>query len=60
VVTLPHELIVHAEEVLGRRDVVVDEHHPARQRECRARRARSERKVVDEQIVGVTSPTMSR
>ena len=51
VVALADELVVHAEEVLGRRDVVVHEHHPARQRERRARRARAEREVVDEQVV---------
>ena len=51
VVALPHELIVDAEEILRRRDVVVDEHHPARQRERRARGARSQREVVDQQVV---------
>ena len=49
---LAHELFVHAEEVLGRRDVVVHEHHPARQRKRRARRARPEREMMNQEIVG--------
>ena len=40
-----------ADEVLGRRDVVVDEHHPAGQRVRRARRARADREMVDQQVV---------
>ena len=48
------ELLVHAEEVLRRRDVVVHEHHPARQRVRGAGRARADREVMDQQVVGPT------
>ena len=41
------------DEVLGRRDVVVDEHHPIGQRVGHARRARSDRKMMDQDVVGM-------
>ena len=46
------QVLVDADEVLGRRDVVVDEHHPARQRVGRARRPRADREVMDEHVLG--------
>ena len=47
-----HQQLVHAGEVLGRRDVVVDEHHLPRQRIGDARGARADREVVDEDGLG--------
>ena len=44
---------VDADEVLRRRDVVVDERHPVGQRERRARRLRAEREMVEQQVVGM-------
>ena len=49
---LPRERAVDADEVLGRRDVVVDERHPIGQRIGRSRRLGPEREVVEEQVVG--------
>ena len=55
------ELLVDADEVLGRRDVVVDEHHAAGQRVGDARGARADREVVDQDVVRARSrPTISR
>ena len=51
--TLPRERAVHADEVLGRRDVVVDERHPIGQRVRRARRLGAEREMVEQQVVGM-------
>ncbi len=48
-----HQQIVHAHEILGRRDVVVDERHPVRQCECHAGRFGADREMVKEQIVGM-------
>ena len=39
--------------ILRRRDVVVDERHPVRQRERRPRRLRAEREMVEQQVVGM-------
>ena len=50
---LARERAVDAREVLGRRDVVVDERHPIGQREGGPRRARSDREVVEQQVVGM-------
>ena len=50
---LPRQRPVDADEVLGRRDVVIDERHPIGQRERRPRRLRSDRKVVEQQVVGM-------
>ena len=50
---LPRERAVDADEVLRRRDVVVDERHPIGQRERRARRLRADREVVEQQVVGM-------
>ena len=49
--TLPRELPIDADEVFGRRDVVVDERHPIGQRERRPGGLRPEREVVKQQIV---------
>ena len=46
------EIVVDAEEVLGRRDVVVDERHPAGQRIRDARGAGSDREVMDQDVFG--------
>ena len=43
-------MLVDADEVLRRRDVVVDQRHAAGQRVRRSRRARLDRKVVDQDI----------
>ena len=51
--TLLHEQRVHVDEVLGRRDVVVDEHHPIGQRVGHTRRARPDREVMDQDVVGM-------
>ena len=48
-----HELLVNADEVLGRRDVVVDQRHPVRQRVGDAAGPRPDREVVDQQVVGM-------
>ena len=48
-----HQVLVHADEVLGRRDVVVHERHPAGQRVCRPRRPRADREVVDHDVVRI-------
>ena len=48
-----HELLVDVDEVLGRRDVVVDEHHPIGQRVGHPRRARSDREMVNQDVVGM-------
>ena len=48
---LARERAVHADEVLRRRDVVVDERHPVRQRVRGSRRLRSDREVVEQQVV---------
>ena len=51
-ITAPDQLVVHAQEVMGGRDVVVDEDH-LRGRGIRdPRRLRPDRKVMDEKIVG--------
>ena len=44
---------MHVDEELGRRDVVVDERHPVGQREGHPRRARANREVMDQQVVGM-------
>ena len=46
------ELVVDADEILGRRDVVVDERHPIGQRIGDPRGARSNREVMEQQVVG--------
>ena len=48
---LPRQGAVDADEVLGRRDVVVDQRHSIRQRVRRPRRLRPEREVVQQQVV---------
>ena len=48
---LPRQRAVHADEILRRRDVVVDERHPIGQRERRARRLRAEREMMEQQVV---------
>ena len=50
---LARERPVHADEVLGRRDVVIDERHPVGQRVRRPRRLRAEREVVEQQVVAM-------
>ena len=52
VVTELHQVVVHAEEVLRRRDVVVNEDHPARQCVCGSRRAGADREMMDEDVLG--------
>ena len=44
------ELLVHVDEELGRRDVVVDEDLPIGQRVGDARRARADRKMMDQDV----------
>ena len=51
---LLHEQRMHVDEILRRRDVVIHEHHAIRQRVRDARRARADRKVVDQDVVGMT------
>ena len=51
--TLPRKRPVDADEVLRRRDVVIDERHPIGQRECGPRRLGAERKVMEQQVVGM-------
>ncbi len=46
------EIVMHADEVVGRRDVVIDERHPPRERVRRPRGPRSNREMVDEHVVG--------
>ena len=48
---LARQRAVHADEILRRRDVVVDERHPIGQRERRPRRLRAEREMMEQQIV---------
>ena len=50
---LARQRAMDADEILRRRDVVVDERHPIRQRERRARRLRAEREVMEQQVVGM-------
>ena len=59
VVAEPHEQAVNVDEVLGRRDVVVDEHHPVRQRVRDARRLRPDGEVVDQDVVAVADASTS-
>ncbi len=40
--TLPRQRAVYADEILGRRDVVIDERHPVGQAKRRSRRLRAE------------------
>ena len=44
---------MHADEILRRRDVVVNERHPVGQREGGARRLGAERKMMEQQVVGM-------
>ena len=48
---LARERPVHADEILRRRDVVVDERHPIGQRERGARRLGAEREMMEQQVV---------
>jgi hypothetical protein len=48
---LPGKRLVHADEILGRRDVVVDQRHPIRERKCSPRSFGTQRKVVEQQLV---------
>jgi hypothetical protein len=48
----PGEHLVDADEKLGRRDVVIDEHHAIRERVRQPRRSRTDREVVDQDVVG--------
>ena len=50
---LPRQRPVHADEILGRRDVVIDERHPIGQRVRGARGLRAEREMVQQQVVGM-------
>ena len=45
---------MNGREVFGRRDVVIDERHSIGHRECRSRRLRADREVVEQQVVGMT------
>ena len=48
-----HQQRVHVDEELRRRDVVVDQRHPVGQREGHPRGPRSDREMVDQQVVGM-------
>ena len=48
---LARQRAVHADEILRRRDVVVDERHPIGQRVRRSRRLRADREMVQQQVV---------
>ena len=48
-----HQLLVDVDEILRRRDVVVDEHHPIGQRVGHSRRARADREMVNQDVVGM-------
>ena len=48
-----HEQRMHVHEVVGWRDVVIDQHHPIGQRVGDARCARSDREVMDQDVVGM-------
>ncbi len=56
VVALADELLVDAQKIFGRRDVVIHERHAAGKRKRRARGARSEGEMVDQQIVVADLP----
>ena len=51
--TLACKRAVHAHEIFGRRDVVVDEGHAIGQRKRSARRPGPERKVMQQQVIGM-------
>ena len=48
-----YQLLVDVDEILRRRDVVIDEHHPIGQGVSHSRRARSDRKMVNQDVVGM-------
>ena len=50
---LPRQRAMHADEVLRRRDVVIDERHPIGQRERGPRRLRADREMMEQQVVGM-------
>ena len=45
------QVLVDADEILGRRDVVIDQRHPAREGVSGARRSRSNREVMDQDVL---------
>ena len=53
--TLTRQRAVDADEIVGRRDVVIDERHAIGQRECRARSLRAEGEMVKQQIVAAAA-----
>ena len=55
-----HEVFVHADEVLRRGDVVIDDGHASRQRVRDARRSRADREVMNQYVVRRDLPPPSR
>ena len=59
-ITQLHQQRMHADEILRRRDVVVDEHHALGQRVGDARGPRSDREVMDQDVVGMAGRRAAR